>query len=355
LSVIPGLKLDKHSSGGVGDKVTLAFVPILAAAGIKVAKMSGHGLGHTGGTLDKLESIPGFRTELTESEILAQVQKIGACICAQTKDIAPADKAIYALRDVTGTVASIPLIASSIMSKKIACGADVILLDIKVGAGAFMKTIDQARELASMCVKIGQSYGKRIVALLTDMNQPLGRAVGNAIEVNEARDLLAGNDTDGRFWDETMALSNEALKLAGCNRKTEEIVSSGDALKKFDEIVAAQSGHFDPDLLKSARSLDLISVKSGYVTSLDALSVGNAAALLGAGRQTKNDTIDYLAGIWLSKIQGEKVERGEPLATLYASDQNRLSSETLSALLSAYQIGDEPAEDEANPILARIG
>ncbi len=359
LSSIPGIKLDKHSSGGVGDKVTLALVPILAAAGVPMAKMSGHGLGHTGGTLDKLESIPGFRTELTEKEIIAQVKSVGACICGQTDTIAPADRLMYALRDVTGSVASIPLIASSIMSKKIACGADAILLDIKVGSGAFMKRIDSARELAQSCQKIARSYGKKITIYLTDMNQPLGRAVGNYQELAESLLLLIGMPSDDRLLELTVAACRQGLKMAGVEADVSLLISSRAARAKWVEIVKAQGG--DPSSVDSStlqRSIrnrrSVLSTKAGYVQKVDALKIGRLAQRLGAGREKKGDKIDHLAGVFLSKVVGDQVKNGQRLATLSSSDTARLNNDSGldDALRDAYVIGDEPPEP--SPIILEI-
>ena len=352
LSSIPGVKLDKHSTGGVGDKITLALVPILAAAGVPTAKMSGHGLGLTGGTLDKLESIRGFHTELTVPQIMAQLKTVGACICSQSDRLAPADRAIYALRDVTGSVASVPLIASSIMSKKIACGADAIVLDVKVGSGAFMKNIDSARDLAEACLNIAAAYGKRMSVFLTDMNQPLGRAVGNANEIAEVVAFLQGRAADCRLRDLTMTLCQEALGLAGLSEDPAKIVESGAALKKFADIVEAQGG--DP-AVAGMRGLGrggcaVTSTETGYVQKVDVHKIAEIAAYLGAGREKVGDAVDPIAGVLLDKVQGDAVEAGETIGVLNSSRFDRLSPQAEEMLRDAFTIGyDEP--DEGHLIL----
>jgi pyrimidine-nucleoside phosphorylase len=343
LSSISGIKLDKHSTGGVGDKVSLAFVPIIAAAGIPIAKMSGRGLGHTGGTLDKLQSIDGFRVELSAREIIAQLRDVGGCICAQTSEIAPADKEMYALRDVTGTVDSIPLIASSIMSKKIAGGADVILLDVKVGCGAFMKTLEDAEKLANVMTSIGQEFGKQVIVELTSMDVPLGRAVGNLIEVNEVRDLLRGNPVDQRLKDLVLALSDTALTAVSSSWTASELIANGSAAKKFSEIIAAQGGSDSAiDRWNTVQPIATVtSPTAGYVADLDAEAVGRAAMLLGAGRETKADHVDPLAGIWLEKGIGEYVEASASLARLYGN-RAVVTPEFLGKVQKLFVISNEP-------------
>lgn len=328
LSSIAGVKVDKHSTGGVGDKVSLAVVPILAAGGVLVAKMSGRGLGHTGGTLDKLESVPGLRVGLSAEEIVAQVKTVGACICAQTGDLAPADRKMYALRDVTATVPSLPLIASSIMSKKIASGADAIVLDVKVGRGAFMKTLPEARELAGLMKRIGEAHGKKVVAVLTAMDAPLGRAVGNWLEMVEIGDLLQGRPAEDQLMAAVVHLAGLGFKLAGKDGVSDAlaVLKSGAAWEKLKEILAAQGG--DVSVFERGQEARLMrevrSVESGYVADIDALGIGVAAMRLGAGRETKDDMIDPLAGVWLTKTVGETVAAGEPIARLYASDERKL-------------------------------
>jgi pyrimidine-nucleoside phosphorylase len=329
LSSIPGIKVDKHSTGGVGDKVSLAVVPLLAAGGVPVAKMSGRGLGHTGGTLDKLESIPGLRIDLTPAEIISQVKTVGACICAQTDDLVPADRKMYALRDVTATVPSLPLIASSIMSKKIASGADAIVLDVKVGRGAFMKTLDEARELALLMKRIGEARGKKVVAALTAMDSPLGQAVGNWLEMREIADLLQGKPTDDRLMSAVVHLAGLGFGLAGKSGVSDALAAlkSGAGWAKLKEILAAQGGDISVfERGQEARyNKDVAAAESGYVSDIDALAIGHAAMWLGAGRQTKEDAIDPLAGVWLNKTVGDAVDAGEPLARLYADDEAKIA------------------------------
>ncbi len=348
LSGIPGTKVDKHSTGGVGDKTTLVVVPALAACGLKVPKMSGRGLGFTGGTLDKLESIPGFTTALSRDRFLRQVSETGAAIAGQTPDIVPADKKIYALRDVTATIDSIPLIAASVMSKKIACGADVILLDVKAGSGAFMKTIDSARELARTMIAIGEGLGRKVGAAITDMSQPLGRAVGNALEVREAIDTLHGRGP-ADFAELCIELTARLLSLAGiaspdeARHRAEDAIASGAALAKFGEIVCAQGG--DPRVLEEPSLLPQASVThavasdaSGVVSAIDTAQIGVAASIIGAGRQRKEDTIDPAVGIIVRKKLGDRVESGDPLAVIHANDRSRIP-EAESLLRNAYTLG----------------
>ena len=349
LSAIPGVKVDKHSTGGVGDKTTLVVVPALAACGLKVPKMSGRGLGFTGGTLDKLESIPGFTTKLSRGRFVRQVSEIGAALAGQTPDIVPADKKIYALRDVTATVDSIPLIAASVMSKKIACGADVILLDVKVGSGAFMKTIESARELARTMIAIGEGLGRKVGAALTDMSQPLGRAVGNALEVKEAIDTLHGSGP-ADFAELSVELTARLLNLAevcspdDARHQAENAIASGAALAKFAEIIRAQGGDprvlDDPSLLPKAALTHAVTCEaSGVVNAIDTAKIGAAASILGAGRERKEDSIDPAVGIIVEKKLGDRVEKGEPLAIIHANDPARIS-EAESLIRSSYALGD---------------
>ena len=352
LSAIPGFKVDKHSTGGVGDKTTLVVVPVLAACGLKVPKMSGRGLGFTGGTLDKLESIPGFVTALSRDRFITQVSEIGAALAGQTPDIVPADKKIYALRDVTATVDSIPLIAASVMSKKIACGADVILLDVKVGSGAFAKTIESARELAQTMIAIGEGLGRKVGAALSDMSQPLGRAVGNALEVKEAVDTLHDSGP-ADFTRLCVELSARLLHMAGAacldeaRDMAEQSISSGAALAKFAEIIRAQGGDprvlDDPSLLPQASiTHPVASEASGVVSEIDTARIGVAASILGAGRERKEDSIDPAVGIVVEKKLGERVSKGEPLAIIHANDAGRLP-EAESLIRGAYTLGDSAA------------
>jgi len=298
LSSIAGIKIDKHSTGGVGDKTTLIFAPLIVSLGYKVAKMSGRSLGHTGGTIDKLESIPGFRTTLSEKEFLDQVKRIGVAIIGQTENLVPADKKIYALRDVTGTVDVAPLIASSVMSKKIAGGADVIVLDVKVGKGAFMRDINSARELAKLMVEIGKGLGKKIAAIISQMEQPLGEAVGNALEVREAIDVLKGKGPED-LKELVIALAMEALNLAGLEKdreilrkKIEDSITSGKALRKFEDLIEAQGGDpqviYDYNLLPTAKiQKELYPLEEGYMEDMDTYKVALSVMALGAGREKK--------------------------------------------------------------------
>ncbi len=353
LSKIGKPTLDKHSTGGVGDKTTLAVVPILAAGGVAVAKMSGRGLGHTGGTLDKFESIPGTRTELSIDEILAQLGSVGACICAQTEDLVPADRKMYALRDATGTVHSRELIASSIMSKKIAGGCDSIVLDVKVGTGAFMQTIEEARALAELMVSIGQDHGKRVVAVLTDMNTPLGFNVGNQVEVREVAALLRNTVVDSRLKELVCYLSAIGFLLAGKSDSlddgkvlTERLLESGKAFEMLCKIVEAQGG--DPEYLRrtvkqpvSRVKLDVRSPRDGYIQRVAADAIGHAAMLLGAGRDAKDAQIDPTAGIVLRHTVGEAVGRDNIIATLYASSEVT-ARQVAADVLDALDIGLDP-------------
>jgi pyrimidine-nucleoside phosphorylase len=320
LSMLPGVKIDKHSTGGVGDKVTLIIGPIVAACGVVVPKMSGRGLGHTGGTIDKLESIPGFNVNLTEEEFINQVKNIGLAVTGQTKNLCPMDKVIYALRDVTGTVSSIPLIATSIMSKKIAGGADKILLDVKVGDGALMKEMDEAKKLADMMERIGMAYGKEVVCELTDMNTPLGDNIGNALEVIEAMDILKGKKSHLR--DLCVEVSTKMVSMAknisleAAAKEVDEVLTSGKAYDKFLEFVKAQGGDIN-GVKVSDKTIDVKSTKSGTIKKIKALALGMLSVSLGAGRMSKEDAIDYSVGIVLKKHIGETVNVGDTLFTLY--------------------------------------
>ena len=325
-----GLCVDKHSTGGVGDKTTLIVAPIVACLGARVAKMSGRGLGHTGGTVDKLESLTGYRTSLSSNEFLSQVEKIGIAVTGQSGNLVPADKKLYALRDVTATVDSIPLIASSIMSKKLASGAHSIVLDVKCGSGAFMKNENDATELASAMVELGRGFGRNVRALITDMSIPLGAFVGNSLEVYEAIQVLSGKG-ESALTELCVALSSNMISMAldididEATRQVNEAISSGLALSKFKEWIDAQGGDTskidDPVLLLGAKhKLEYKATGDGYISEIDAEGVGVASMLLGAGRSKKDDEIDFLAGIELRARYGDYVKKGDTLAILYASD-----------------------------------
>lgn len=354
LSAINGFKVDKHSSGGVGDKTTLVVAPIVASCGVKVAKMSGRGLGHTGGTIDKLEAIPGFRTALTPAEFAETVNKTGLAIVGQSGELAPADKKLYALRDVTATVDSLPLIASSIMGKKLASADDGIVLDVKVGSGSFNKTLDDGLALARLMVKIGNSAGKKTVAVLSDMGRPLGRTVGNALEVIEAVDTLKGNG-EPRFFDLCICLASQMLFVAGkgdldtCKALAGRAVTSGRAFDKLKETVSAQGGNTayidDTSLFNLGKTYSVSAQKEGYIVAIDTEKFGLASLLLGAGRNTKDDIIDSSAGIEVIKNVGDRVLEGQTVAVLHASN-DRLFTAAEKMLLSSLTIGDtKPASE----------
>ncbi len=352
LSDIPGRKVDKHSTGGVGDKVSICLAPLVAACGVRVPMISGRGLGHTGGTLDKLRSIPGFRVDLGVERYRELVATVGACLVGQTDRLVPADRKLYALRDVTATVESIPLIAASIMSKKLAEGIDGLVLDVKVGSGAFMKDLPSARDLARTMVEIGTAMGKETVALITEMNQPLGRAVGNALEVAEAVEVLRGQGPDD-LTDVTVALGEEMLALAKVARGLEardrlrRALTDGRALAKLMEIAAAQGG--DPGALEDGgRGLPRAALRravsapaDGAVTAIDAERVGLAVVALGAGRERMEDEVDPAVGVVLDRKVGERVRRGEPLCSVHASDEARLTA-AMERLQSAFTLGEDP-------------
>ncbi|HET9214025.1 MAG TPA: thymidine phosphorylase [Gaiellaceae bacterium] len=347
LSALGRKVMDKHSTGGVGDKTSIALGPIVAACGVPFAKMSGRGLGHTGGTLDKLESIPGFRIELDGAAFLRQVDEVGMAIVGQTADLVPADKKLYALRDVTATVDIIPLIASSIMSKKIAGGADAIVLDVKVGDGAFMKTLEEARELARTMVELGRSAGREVVCELTDMDQPLGRAVGNALEIVEVLDTLEGAGPPDLVElvlgasAHLLALSDLGVDEHEGRRRAEEALASGAARELYDRWVAAQAG--DPSreaLPRAATVAPVASPATGYVQAIAATGVGLAALHLGAGRVRKEDAIDHAVGIVCRAKRGDRVERGEPLAEVHARDEAS-AAVAVREVAACYRIGGE--------------
>jgi len=353
LSKIAGIKVDKHSTGGVGDKTTLILGPLVASCGAKVAKLSGRGLGHTGGTLDKLESIDGLTINLSEERFMKQVNQIGIAVAGQTGEIVPADKLLYALRDVTGTVPSIPLIASSIMSKKLASGADVICLDVKIGDGAFMKTLNDARELSRIMVSIGEAFGKKVIAFITGMDQPLGLAVGNRLEVKEAIDALSGHGPEDL---ETLCVeiasymiyyAHEASSLEEAKIVAKAQLHNGKALAKFNEFIHAQGGHIDSltDFIQVKHIIDYRAKSSGHIKSIKALNIGLASMKLGGGRATKSDIIDPMVGIVLEKKVGDVVQIGEVLAKIYANSE--VSIDIHDALDEAFEIVNYPVEKPA--------
>ncbi|MBE5036276.1 pyrimidine-nucleoside phosphorylase [Subdoligranulum sp. DSM 109015] len=330
LSAIQGIKVDKHSTGGVGDKTTLVIAPIVAACGVKIAKMSGRGLGHTGGTVDKMEAVPGTRTALTREEFFRQVNEIGISVIGQSGEIAVADKKLYALRDVTATVGCIPLIASSIMSKKLAAGSDAILLDVTMGDGAFMKNLDDAIELARLMVSIGTAHGRKVAALITDMDKPLGHNIGNSLEIAESIAVLKGKGP-ADLTEVCLQLAANMLVLAGkgtlteCRAMAERTLQDGTAFVKCCRMFAAQGGDVemvkDPDKLRKATySYEITARENGYIAKNDVEKIGNASVLLGAGRIRKEDSIDFAAGIVMHKKLGDKVRSGESICTFYADD-----------------------------------
>lgn len=362
LNGISGFKIDKHSTGGVADTTTLVLAPLVASLGLPVIKMSGRGLGHTGGTLDKLESIPGFNVNISIDKAVEQVNNNHIVVMGQTEDLAPADKYLYALRDVTGTVESLPLIASSIMSKKLAGGADGIVLDVKCGKGAFMKTLDDARALAKEMINLGKKLNKKVTALITNMDQPLGLNVGNSVEVIEAIEILKGNRS-GDLKDVSLALGAEMLIMSGLTDNVKsayhmlnENIKNGKGLLKFSELIALQGGNpavidnyslFPQRVCKSA----LISEESGYISEIDALMIGKAAFVTGAGRETKNDTIDHGAGIMLKKRVGDKVSKGEILARIFADNDNKCK-EANNIIKQAIKVSSKQPEEK--PLIYEI-
>jgi pyrimidine-nucleoside phosphorylase len=362
LKDIAPLVVDKHSTGGVGDKTTIAVAPLVASTGLPVGKMSGRALSFSGGTLDKLESIPGFRADITTAEFLAQLQAVGLVVCGQTADLAPADGKLYVLRDVTATVSCLPLIASSIMSKKIASGADAIVLDVKVGRGAFMKTKAEATALARLMVEIGWGVGRQVRAILSDMSQPLGRAVGNALELKEALDTLHGQGPPD-FVEHCLSVAGQMLVLGGKARDAEaartillEALYSGRALAQFREWIAAQGGDLaavdDPSRLPQATLVqDVPAPRTGCVAGIDAMEVGLTAMLLGAGRARKGDPVDHAVGVVLRAKIGDHVEGGQPLLTLHANDAEKLA-QARERLLAAYTWSEEPVQ--APPLVYEI-
>jgi len=354
LSAIKGFKVDKHSTGGVGDKTSLVLTPMVASLGVPVAKMSGRGLGHTGGTIDKLESFKGFSTSITNEQFIHNVNTVGISIMGQTKDLAPADKLLYALRDVTATVDNMSLIASSIMSKKLAAGADGIVLDVKSGSGAFMKTDEDAFELAKKMVAIGKHSGVKTMAVVSDMDQPLGRAVGNAMEVKEAIDTLSGKGPED-LRELCLTLGSHMVYFAGKASSCEEArelldksLSDGSALDKLADFISAQGGNredvYDPDNLPKAKlSKDFIADDDCYVSAIMSEEVGIASLLLGGGRRSKEDVIDLSVGIYLDRKVGEKCSKGDTIATLYGNDEKKLD-EAYKRLVGAYSFSKEPVK-----------
>lgn len=358
LSSLPGVKVDKHSTGGVGDTTTLVLAPLAAAAGATVAKMSGRGLGHTGGTLDKLESVPGLRTNLSGEEFLEQVRKIGVAVISQTGNLVPADGKMYALRDVTATVDSIPLIASSVMSKKIACGAECILLDVKYGRGAFMEHLPEARELARRMVDLGTHMGRKVRAVVSDMDQPLGTLIGNALEVREAIEILRNERHGSALETVSVELAAHLLEMAkicpdldSARARIRELLVSGAGLKKLGDMFAAQGGDRrvceDLSLLPQAPIIEAIPApRSGFVTGIHAQKIGFAATALGAGRKRKGDAINPAVGIVMEHRVGSPIRKGEPLAFLHVADRATIG-EAKELILNAIQIGDEQVEPRA--------
>lgn len=362
LSGIEGIKVDKHSTGGVGDKTTLIIAPIVAACGVKVAKMSGRGLGHTGGTIDKMESIPGMKTSLTQEEFFDVVNREGLSVIGQSGNLTPADKKLYALRDVTATVDSIPLIAISIMSKKLAAGNDCILLDVKTGSGAFMKSLDESIKLAECMVAIGENSGRKTAALITDMDRPLGNNIGNALEVIEAVETLKGNGPDD-LTQVCLNLAANMLYLAGkgelkeCMEMAKEALESGKALERLIAMVEAQGGDSsvikDPNRFKKAAfSYEVKAPKAGYITHMNTEACGIASMILGAGRETKDSILDYSAGIILKHKTGEYVDKGDVIATLFANKE-QLFKPSEDKFLEGVVINDQKPEDEPL-IFARV-
>lgn len=361
LSGIEGITADKHSTGGVGDKTTLVVAPIVASLGIKVAKMSGRGLGHTGGTIDKLEAIEGFDTALSPARFIENVKKHGICVVGQTGNLAPADKIFYALRDATATVGSMPLIASSIMSKKLAAGSECIVLDVKYGSGAFMKTAEDAESLSKMMVDIGTKAGRKVAAVISDMDTPLGFGIGNSLEIKEAVDVLKGENVSD-LKEVCLTLAANIIKLAegttieDARTKVETALSSGAAYEKFKEFIASQDGSIEQientELLPSAEfTSEVLSPYDGYICRMNAEKIGSASVILGAGREKKEDTIDFGAGIVLHKKTGDLCKKGEAIATLYTNKADTLKSAE-KCFLEAISFGD--MEPEKMPLIYKV-
>ncbi|AUM64590.1 pyrimidine-nucleoside phosphorylase [Brevibacillus laterosporus] len=353
LSAIEGVKVDKHSTGGVGDTTTLVLAPLVAAVGVPVAKMSGRGLGHTGGTIDKLEAVTGFHVEIDNDEFNRLVNTNKVAVVGQSGNLTPADKKLYGLRDVTGSVSSIPLIASSIMSKKIASGADAIVLDVKTGAGAFMKTLDDAKELASTMVKIGNQVGRKTMAVISDMSQPLGFAIGNALEVKEAIDTLKGEGPEDLrelclvLGSQMVYLAGEAASLEEARTKLEEVIANGKALETFKTFLAAQGGDASvvdqPERLPTAQfTIEVPAKEDGYVAEIIADDIGTAAMILGAGRATKESEIDLAVGLILHKKVGDQVKQGESLVTIHSNTQD--VNQVIERIYQSYGFSKGPVE-----------
>ena len=362
LSDIPGIKCDKHSTGGVGDKTSLSVIPLAASFGLITAKMSGRGLGHTGGTIDKLESFPGFKVEISGDDFIRQVKKLGIALVGQSADLAPADKKLYALRDVTGTVENLSLIASSIMSKKLAAGADLILLDVKTGSGAFMKTLEDSKALAREMVDIGNGAGRKTIATITDMDQPLGNAIGNALEVKEAIDALKGcapkdyTELVYAFAEEFLLATEMAKDKESAHRMVEEKISSGAALDKMAEFIEAQGGNkedvYHPENLpKAAHTAEILATADGFVSKIQCEEIGLCAMLLGGGRAKKEDVIDPAVGFILHKKKGDAVKAGESLATMHYNG-DAFPEEVQKRFLEAYTISVE--KPQLNPLIYEV-
>lgn len=362
LSSVPGIKVDKHSSGGVGDKVTLVLAPLVASAGVVVAKISGRGLGHTGGTVDKLEAIPGLKTNIEIDQFLSQLKDIGVSVIGQTQNLTPADKIIYALRDVTGTVESIPLITASILSKKIAAGADIILLDIKYGSGAFMTTFEDAKALSEMLVATGKKLGKSVTTAISDMEQPLGLNIGHTLEVIESIDTLKGKGPQDltklclRYGAILLLKAKKAKTVEEAEAILKKNIANGKAIEKFREFIEAQDGNPEVienyDLMpKAEHHIEILSKETGYVNELIALNVAEAAKLLGAGRDKKEDEIDLGVGVELRAKRGQKVAKGSLLAILHANSMKHIEK-SLEAIQSAFVIG--PTQPKAQPLIREV-
>lgn len=350
-----GITADKHSTGGVGDKTTLVVAPLIASLGINVAKMSGRGLGHTGGTVDKLESIEGFQVSLTPDEFIAQVKNIGISVVGQSGRLAPADKIIYSLRDATATVGSVPLIASSIMSKKLAAGSETIVLDVKYGSGAFMKTTDDAETLSKKMVDIGKAAGRKMAAVISDMDTPLGKNIGNALEIKEAIEVLKGKGSDD-LREVCLALAENIISLslgkdiATARNMAETALDSGKAYEKFLEFISAQGGNIklieNPDLLPKAEIVyNVLANESGYISKMQAEDIGSASVILGAGRLTKEDSIDYSAGIILHKKTGDRIEKGQIIAELHTNDESKIKG-AKELFIASVTISEEKPEKQ---------
>jgi pyrimidine-nucleoside phosphorylase len=351
LSAIPGIKVDKHSTGGVGDKVTLIAGPLAAACGVKVPKLSGRALAHTGGTLDKLESVPGLTVELEPERFIEQVREIGIAVGAQSPRMVPADRLLYALRDVTATVPSIPLIASSVMSKKIAAGADAIVLDVKFGRGAFMPDVAAAEDLAHEMVVLGEGAGRRTVALVTAMDDPLGQTVGNALEVQEALDALAG-EGDEELLAVSVRVAREMCELAGVRPDVEKVLRSGAGRETFESMLTAQGGHLERGLPRAPVSVEVAAERDGYVERIDALQIGLAAAEIGVGRIRKEDKVDPAAGLSIEARVGARVRKGDVLVTVHARSDDVIER-VVSRIRDAWRIVDDEVRKPPH-ILARV-